>query len=94
MITCDCCSHCFVYTLQHVCADTLRSIAVLVAAGIAFLFDAVAPDAADATAAMVVSCVIFVSLLPLLQGLYLTATEICISSRRRHQAIIVQQLVV
>lgn len=72
----------------------MRSIAVLVAAGIAFLFDAVTPDAADATAAMVVSCVIIVSLLPLLQGLYLTATEICVSSRRRHQSLTEQQLVV
>jgi hypothetical protein len=67
---------------------------VLVAAGIAFLFDAVTPDAADAAAAMVVSCVIIMSLLPLLQGLYLTASEICMSSRRRHQTFIEQQLVV
>ena len=72
----------------------MRSIAVLVAAGIAFLFDAVTPDAADATAAMVVSFVIIVSLLPLLQGLYLTATEICASSRQRRQSLTEQQLVV
>jgi len=67
---------------QHVCADTMRSIAVLVAAAIAALFDAVSPDEADATAAVVVSCIIIVSLLPLLQGLYLTASEIWILTRR------------
>ena len=66
----------------HVCADTMRSIAVLVAAGIACLFQAVSPEAADATAAIVVSIIIIVSLLPLLQGLYLTATEIWIVTRR------------
>lgn len=66
----------------HVCADTMRSIAVLVAAGIAYLFQAVSPVEADATAAIVVSIIIIVSLLPLLQGLYLTATEIWILTRR------------
>ena len=33
----------------HVCADTMRSIAVLVAAAIAFLFKSVSADAADAS---------------------------------------------
>lgn len=60
----------------------MRSIAVLVAAGIACLFQAVSPEDADATAAIVVSVIIIVSLLPLLQGLYLTATEIWILTRR------------
>ena len=60
----------------------MRSIAVLVAAGIAYLFQAVSPEKADATAAIVVSIIIIVSLLPLLQGLYLTATEIWILTRR------------
>lgn len=60
----------------------MRSIAVLVAAAIAYLFDAVAPDVADATAAVVVSLIIIISLLPLLQGLYLTAMEIWILTRQ------------
>ena len=59
----------------------MRSIAVLVAAAIAYLFDAVSPEGADATAAVIVSLIIIVSLLPLLQGLYLTATEIWLLTR-------------
>jgi len=60
----------------------MRSIAVLVAAAIAYLCDAVSPESADATAAVIVSLIIIVSLLPLLQGLYLTAVEIWILTRR------------
>lgn len=60
----------------HVCADTLRSIAVLIAAGIASVFQGVQNDAADAMAAMAVSIIIVVSLFPLLHGLFLTAQEI------------------
>lgn len=59
----------------------MRSIAVLVAAGIAALFDSVAPEMADATAAVVVSLIIIISLLPLLQGLYLTGIEIWVLTR-------------
>lgn len=58
------------------CADTLRSIAVLIAAGIASVFQGVQNDVADAMAAMAVSIIIVVSLFPLLHGLFLTAQEI------------------
>jgi len=60
----------------HVCADTLRSTAVLIAAAFASLAPDVSPDSADATAAVVVSVIIIISLGPLVQGLYLTAVEI------------------
>jgi Co/Zn/Cd efflux system component len=63
--------------MQHICADTLRSIAVLVAAGIATLFPAyLTPIDADSAGSIVVSLIIFASLLPLIQGLWTTAHEI------------------
>ena len=60
----------------HVLADTLRSVAVLVAAGIAYLSDVISPDEADSYAAVFVSFIILLSCGPLLQGLYYTAQEI------------------
>lgn len=61
----------------HVCADTLRSMAVLIAAAIATCFPQwVSGEAADAVAAVTVSIIILVSLFPLLQGLVLTAIQI------------------
>ena len=61
----------------HVCADTLRSIAVLVAAGFAYVFPSLLSAAnADAWGAIVVSIIILVSLGPLLQGIYLTGVKI------------------
>jgi len=61
----------------HICADTLRSIAVLVAAGFAFLFpNLLTPANADSWGAIVVSIVIIISLMPLVEGLYVTAWEI------------------
>jgi Co/Zn/Cd efflux system component len=76
-----------------VCADTLRSVAVFVAAGIAYLWNAVTPDAAyadvsllaDAYASLMVSIIIIVSLGPLLQGLYYTALEIKDMTIKGHQ---------
>lgn len=62
--------------LQHVCADTLRSTAVLVAAAIATIFPSLDGANVDAVAAVVVSVIIFVSLVPLVQGLVLTGIEI------------------
>lgn len=59
----------------HVCADTMRSAAVLVAAAVAVLFH-LEPDIADSWAAVAVSVIILVSLIPLLQGLCLTAIEL------------------
>jgi Co/Zn/Cd efflux system component len=61
----------------HVCADTLRSVAVLMAAGLATLFpDYISPVAADSNGTIVVSLVILISLGPLLHGLYRTARQI------------------
>jgi Co/Zn/Cd efflux system component len=64
-------------TFQHVCADTMRSTAVLVAATIAHFFqNSVSGALADSTAAIVVSIIILVSLIPLLHGLFITARKI------------------
>ena len=54
---------------QHVFADTLRSIAVLVAASLSELVEGITPEEADASAAVVVSALIVLSLIPLLKGL-------------------------
>jgi Cation efflux family len=82
-----CCCRCFRIVLlisavwnhgvQHVCADTLRSIAVLVAAALGALFSAaLSPTQVDSVGAIVVSIIILMSLGPLLQGVYLTACKI------------------
>lgn len=61
----------------HVCADTLRSVAVLIAAGVSKLFPQFLTSAeADSDAAIVVSVIILVSLIPLIRGLFLTACKI------------------
>jgi Co/Zn/Cd efflux system component len=58
-------------------ADTLRSIAVLVAAGIASLFPHhITPELADAGAALIVSLIIAISLVPLFGGLIATFGEL------------------
>lgn len=67
----------------HIVADTMRSTAVLIAAAIAFLFDSVASDAADASAALVVSITILISLIPLIRGLFVTAKHLVIESRNK-----------
>ena len=59
---------CSAYT--HVVADTLRSVAVVIAASLATIFDCIPPDVADATGAIVVSIIIAISLGPLLAGLF------------------------
>lgn len=62
---------------QHVCADTLRSTAVLIAAAVSFLFPAsLSPSTSDAAAAVAVSIIILASLLPLLHCLVKTALAI------------------
>jgi Co/Zn/Cd efflux system component len=62
---------------QHICGDTLRSIAVLVASGVAQLFPETQSAAgADSYGAILVSLIIIVSLIPLMQGLFTTAVEI------------------
>lgn len=65
----------------HICADTMRSAAVLIAAFIAFTFDSVSPAAADSCAAIAVSITILVSLIPLIRGLISTAKQIIIESK-------------
>jgi len=59
---------CSAYT--HVVADTLRSLAVVVAASLATIFGCIPSDVADATGAIVVSFIIAISLGPLLAGLF------------------------
>ena len=59
---------CSAYT--HVVADTLRSLAVVIAASLATIFDCIPSDVADATGAIVVSFIIAISLGPLLAGLF------------------------
>eukprot|EP00588_Corethron_pennatum_P021326 CAMPEP_0194312836 /NCGR_PEP_ID=MMETSP0171-20130528/9766_1 /TAXON_ID=218684 /ORGANISM="Corethron pennatum, Strain L29A3" /LENGTH=317 /DNA_ID=CAMNT_0039067537 /DNA_START=200 /DNA_END=1153 /DNA_ORIENTATION=+ len=58
---------CSAYT--HIVADTLRSIAVILAAICVLFFD-VDDSKADATAALVVSFIIILNIVPLLKGLY------------------------
>uniref|UniRef100_A0A6S8JSI1 Cation efflux protein transmembrane domain-containing protein n=1 Tax=Amphora coffeiformis TaxID=265554 RepID=A0A6S8JSI1_9STRA len=58
---------CSAYT--HVFADTLRSVAVIIAAAMSEIFDDVTAEEADAAAALVVSLLIILSLLPLFQGM-------------------------
>ena len=54
--------HC---TNQHVFADTFRSIAVISASVIAEVLECVTPEIADSCAAIVVSVIILLSLVPL-----------------------------
>jgi len=63
-------------TKQHVFADTLRSIAVLVAACLSVLVTEITPEEADASAAVVVSALIILSLIPLFNGLGKTFQEL------------------
>jgi Co/Zn/Cd efflux system component len=62
-VTCKCSAY------THVFADTLRSIAVIIATIIALIVKSVTPEEADASAAVVVSILILLSLIPLFQGL-------------------------
>eukprot|EP00594_Rhizosolenia_setigera_P011847 CAMPEP_0178968568 /NCGR_PEP_ID=MMETSP0789-20121207/18343_1 /TAXON_ID=3005 /ORGANISM="Rhizosolenia setigera, Strain CCMP 1694" /LENGTH=433 /DNA_ID=CAMNT_0020654545 /DNA_START=675 /DNA_END=1973 /DNA_ORIENTATION=- len=78
---------CSAYT--HVFADTLRSIAVIVAASIAFMVDSVDPQQADAVAAILVSIIIVIGLVPLFNGIIYTWSELrevceeeCIANKR------------
>lgn len=65
----------------HICADTLRSTAVLIAALISFLWpEVVSGEMADSMATIVVSIIILISLIPLLHGLVETAKKIWLLS--------------
>ncbi|KAL7527012.1 hypothetical protein ACHAWF_002000 [Thalassiosira exigua] len=59
---------CSAYT--HVFADTLRSTAVLLAAGLSYTLQVGVPVVVDAVAAFAVSLIILFSLGPLLQGIF------------------------
>jgi len=59
---------CSAYT--HVIADTLRSIAVMIAALLSLENESVNSEVADASGACVVSVLIFLSVLPLVKGLF------------------------
>jgi Co/Zn/Cd efflux system component len=77
---------CSAYT--HVFADTLRSVAVIIAAALAEIFDDVTAEEADASAAMVVSLLILLSLVPLFQGLVHSITELLeIRAEERSEAM-------
>lgn len=65
---------CSAYT--HVFADTLRSIAVLIAAALAKVVPGVSAIEADAAAAILVSFLIVLSLVPLFQGLNKSLVEL------------------
>mmetsp|Transcript_82 Transcript_82/g.118 ORF Transcript_82/g.118 Transcript_82/m.118 type:complete len:357 (+) Transcript_82:105-1175(+) len=65
---------CSAYT--HVFADTLRSTAVLIAAGISYTFKVGEPPFVDAVAALAVSIIILLSLGPLLNGILHAAEQL------------------
>lgn len=65
-------------------ADTMRSIAVLIAAALAYSFNEIDPSIADACASIVVSTIIAVSLGPLLLGLLETWKEITAMERGKN----------
>lgn len=72
----------------HICADTLRSLAVLIAATFATAFPNLLTAAdADSWGSIVVSIVILASLVPLFEGLYVTACKIhdLWHSKHRHR---------
>ncbi len=74
----------FLISIQHICADTLRSVAVLLAAGIALCLPTHHNPAlqqyyavqADAGAALMVSIIILLSIVPLLRGIVRTGRDI------------------
>jgi len=65
---------CSAYT--HVFADTLRSTAVIIATMLADFVPAITPEEADASAAVVVSALILLSLVPLARGMMHTVREL------------------
>jgi hypothetical protein len=54
----------------------MRSISVLIAAGISTIFPSVPGALSDSLAAIAVSMIILVSLFPLIQGLIITAIQL------------------
>jgi hypothetical protein len=81
----------FIPLFQHIAADTLRSVAVLIAAGFASLFPSfLSPIDADSYGAILVSGIILVSIVPLIQGLYLTACKVYRMHYPNHGGFIAQ----
>ena len=68
---------------QHVFADTMRSVAVLLAGSLSYYTHLISPTMADSSAAIIVSLVIFLSCLPLIKGLVDTIREITVLRRRQ-----------
>ena len=71
------------FFVQHICADTMRSTAVLLAAGIAICIptsnhieEQYYAVLADSMAALIVSLIILLSIVPLLQAIYHTGQQI------------------
>lgn len=65
---------CSAYT--HVIADTFRSIAVLLSALLSKTTNSIDPEVADAWAAIIVSCIIFLTVIPLFVQLYSNIRDI------------------
>ena len=82
---------CSAYT--HVFADSLRTIAVLVTTITAEFVDGLTPEVADSSAAVFVSIVILLSLLPLVKGIFKTACELRTLSRQMESLDSQQELV-
>ena len=82
---------CSAYT--HVVADTLRSLAVVVAASLATVFDCIPSDVADATGAIIVSFIIAISLGPLLAGLFEAWSELSkLNEEERKEKLLLETL--
>jgi len=74
---------CSAYT--HVMADTMRSITVLVVAGLAYCFQSIDNDLADASGAVIVSIITLISLGPLLIGIFSTWSELRVHTAMKRQ---------
>ena len=70
------------HCVQHVIADTLRSIAILVAATVAYMVPTLSPALADSSADMVVSGIIAISLGPLIMNIIHKFNEIRINQKQ------------
>ena len=81
-------AHC---TNQHVFADTFRSIAVISASIIAEILDCVTPEIADSCAAIVVSVIILLSLVPLFRGIFHTWRELRSLTRDDDDDVVVEE---
>lgn len=77
---------CSAYT--HVFADTLRSMAVIIASILADFVPTITPEEADAAAAVVVSVLIAFSLVPLAKGMLQTVEEL-----RQVNALLIEGLI-